>query len=80
MAEANLINTQEGRWHISTYQSYIYTYQYQWTVPNNPGIVRIRFVNAQPDGYAWMNGNIPGGVDSKPYGVDGKEIERTILS
>ena len=78
MAEATLVAEQDGRWHISTYQSKVYTFEYQWTVPEDAGVCRIRFVNAQADGYAWMNGNIPGGVDSRPFETDGKEIERTI--
>ncbi len=78
-ADTSLINTTLGRWSIYTFTSKVYTFEYNWTVPNDPGDARIRFMNAQSDGYAYMNGNIPGGVDSRPYLTDGKEVLRTIV-
>ena len=80
MAEATCTGVRDGRWQISTSQSKVYTFVYRWIVPNDPGLCRIRFVNAEDDGYAWMNGNIPGGADPRPAGTDGKEILRDIDS
>jgi parallel beta-helix repeat protein len=78
-AETVLVNTTDGRWSIYTYRSKVYTFEYNWTIPSDSGDARIRFMNAQSDGYAYMNGNIPGGVDSRPYLSEGKEVLRTIV-
>jgi len=78
MAEAVLTGVEDGSWQISNYRAQVYSFEYLWTVPDDPGECKVRFVNAQSDGYAWVNGNIPGGVDFRPDGVAGKEVLRTI--
>jgi subtilase family serine protease len=63
---------------IGDWQSRVYSFQADWITPNMPGTCRIRFLTARQDGYAYVNANIPDGIDSNPYGTDGKEIARDI--
>jgi hypothetical protein len=63
---------------LGDWQSVVYSFQADWIVPDEPGACRIRFLTARQDGYAYVNANIPDGMDSRPYGPDGKEIARDI--
>jgi hypothetical protein len=63
---------------LGDWQSKVYSFEADWITPNTPGLCRIRFLTARQDGYAYVNANIPDGIDSHPYGTDGKEIARTI--
>ena len=63
---------------IGNWQSKVYSFQADWITPNMPGTCRIRFLTARQDGYAYVNANIPDGIDARPYGPDGKEIARDI--
>ena len=74
-----LVGVEPGRWKIADRNSKIYTYEANLTVPQIPGDARVRFLASLGDGYIYMNANIPGGVDSRPYLSDGKEVLRTIV-
>jgi hypothetical protein len=63
---------------IGTWQSKVYSFQADWITPGMPGTCRLRFLTARQDGYAYVNANIPDGIDARPYGPDGKEIARDI--
>jgi hypothetical protein len=65
---------------IGDWQSKVYSFQVDWITPNTPGTCRIRFLTARKDGYAYVNANIPDGIDTRPYGTDGKEIARDIAA
>ena len=80
MAEGTRVGSGDGRWQLSNRRAKAYRFQYQWTVPDDPGNCRVRFINAEADGQIWMNANIPGNVDGRPHDLDGKEIRRTIAS
>jgi peptidoglycan/xylan/chitin deacetylase (PgdA/CDA1 family) len=79
MAEGTRVGSGDGRWQLSNRRAKAYRFQYQWTVPDDPGNCRVRFVNAEADGQIWMNANVPGNVDGRPHDSDGKEIRRTIV-
>ncbi len=74
-----LAGTAPGSWTLGEWESKIYGFEADWTVPPYPGTCRIRFLAARQDGYAYLNANLPAGVDAAPYGMDGKEIARTIV-
>jgi hypothetical protein len=63
---------------LGDWQSVVYSFQADWVVPDELGTCRIRFLTARQDGYAYVNANIPDGIDTRPYGPDGKEIARDI--
>lgn len=69
-----------GTWTIGGLVSQILSFEADWIVPNRPGTCRVRFPTARLDGFAYVNAGIPDGVESAPYGVDGKEIARTIAA
>jgi lysophospholipase L1-like esterase len=73
-----LAGSAPGTWTLGNQTSQIQSFEADWLVPNRPGACRIRFVVARQDGYAYVNANIPDGMDAAPYGMDGKEIVRTI--
>ena len=73
-----LAGTAPGSWTLGEWTSKIYSFEADWTVPRYPGTCRVRFLAARQDGYAYLNANLPAGVDAAPYGLDGKEIARTI--
>ena len=75
-----LAGTAPGSWTLGEWKSKIYSFEADWTVPQYPGTCRIRFLAARQDGYAYLNANVPAGVDAAPYGLDGKEIARTIAA
>ena len=75
-----LAGTAPGTWTLGEWVSKVYSFEADWTVPQFPGTCRIRFLAARQDGYAYLNANIPAGVDAAPYGLDGKEIARTIAA
>lgn len=75
-----LSGTSAGTWAIGGLRSRIYSFEADWIVPNRPGTCRVRFPAARQDGFAYVNANIPDGVDAAPYGTDGKEIARTIAA
>ena len=63
---------------VGDWQSKVYSFEADWIAPKVPGTCRIRFLTARQDGYAYVNANIPDGIDTRPYGSDGKEIARDI--
>jgi hypothetical protein len=63
---------------VGDWQSKVYSFGTDWITPNTPGTCRIGFLAARQDGYAYVNANIPDGIDSRPYGPDGKQIARDI--
>ena len=73
-----LAGTAPGSWTLGEWESKVYSFEADWTVPQSPGTCRVRFLAARQDGYAYLNANLPAGVDAAPYGMDGKEIARTI--
>ena len=73
-----LAGTAPGSWTLGEWESKIYSFEADWTVPQCPGTCRVRFLAARQDGYAYLNANLPAGVDAAPYGMDGKEVARTI--
>ncbi len=73
-----LAGTAPGTRTLGEWTSRIYSFEADWTVPRFPGTCRIRFLAARQDGYAYLNANVPAGLDVAPYGLDGKEIARTI--
>jgi hypothetical protein len=73
-----LMGTGSGSTTIGEWQSKVYSFQTDWITPSIPGACRIRFLTARKDGYAYVNANIPDGIDSDVYGPDGKEISRSI--
>ena len=75
-----LAGSAPGTWTIGGLVSQIFSFEADWIVPNRPGACRVRFPTARLDGYAYVNANIPDGVENAPYGVDGKEIARTIAA
>ena len=75
------LSTTNGSALIGDWQSKVYSFEADWIVPNvSTGTCRIRLLAARQDGYAYVNANIPGGVDGRPYGTDGKEIARDIVA
>ena len=75
-----LAGTTPGTWTLGEWESKIYSFEADWTVPQFPGTCRVRFLSARQDGYAYLNANVPAGVEAAPYGQDGKEIARTIAA
>jgi hypothetical protein len=64
---------------IGDWQSMVYSFETNWIMPSSTGgTYQISFVTAREDGYAYVNANIPDGIDSRPYGTDGKTIARDI--
>ncbi len=64
---------------IGDWQSMVYSFETNWIMPSSTGgTYQVNFLTARQDGYAYVNANIPDGIDSRPYGTDGKEIARDI--
>jgi len=80
MIKANRTGVEDGRWSIKGQRSKVYSFESTWIVPSWPGNCRVWFSASQQDGLKYMIISIPGGVDSRPYGTDGKGIARTINS
>lgn len=78
-----LAGSSNGTSVIGAWQSKVYSYMTDWVVPNvSTGTCRVRFLTARQDGYAYIDANIPNGTDplNRPFGTDGKEIARDIVS
>jgi len=64
---------------IGDWQSMVYSFETNWIMPSSTsGTYHVSFLTAREDGYAYVNANIPDGIDSRPYGTDGKAIARDI--
>lgn len=76
---AQYVGAAQSQWNIGGRHATVYSFQADYTVPQQPGDFSVWFNAAQMDGEQYMASVIPDGVDARPDPSQSKLIVRTIL-